>query len=856
MKTVLIGNDVRFECRMLKADGEAVDLTGYEVGMSVRSDYVAPVVLEEVTVEGNVVRGLLRGGMQRMLGYYSVTVTGVMNGKESVWTADRVLRLTDGMEGLEDVEENGVTVVQDMTVVVPRDGLSAYEVWLAQGNTGSVEDFIESLSLSSEVAQRLREEFQAKDGEIEGRVTELELKSNRNILGAALLYSESEGYLNKNGFFTDDKNYHNKTSLIYACKEGDIFFYKGKGFSATASAIFRKGESYVDFYQVDSTNDFSQIVIPASVDNVQFSSVDTIKNDVVFELYTTGSVINVQGIPPKSIHGDLLVDNLGLYIVKNFGGLYFTSDGSLIEYFSDSVDNAQGTSQLIRLYPGVDFIIDGIWSDAEVGVIIAFFDKDYNYIGFNRRDVAESLISNGVKCNMDEIISVAPEGSKFFAFNCNKEACVLRCTRSLIQPFDYIQKIKNNSVFNAIDEQIKDVDNKIVSDTIIDTASSESYQKVFEGGEFTDLIFTQIDSAIGSGWKDPSVYKIWATDYIAVNSGDAFNVRGTEAAKNCNLIAFYNRQKEYVSRLISNDGTGIFGSVNLDFIIPEDVYYIRAQNYTSVSAESSASDFVLTKKAKYNIEEKIKTITNTSNVLGGQPWYCCGDSYSEGDFSNSPNPENTKFADGLYKGLNKVYSRFIALRNNMDLHLLAKCGATCGAWKEDVEAGTVDSPTYTNTFYHNQLPQILENENETFKGYITLWFCINDGSHCNLGTIDDETVDTFYGALNWSAIQLITNFPLAKIGFIVSNNANSSYQQAVRDVAQKWAIPYLDLVADVKIPTVSGQRDNNSQKIPVDSRLRALRWDNNFRVASNNGHPNEKAHEYQSTFIENWLRSL
>lgn len=225
-----------------------------------------------------------------------------------------------------------------------------------------------------------------------------------------------------------------------------------------------------------------------------------------------------------------------------------------------------------------------------------------------------------------------------------------------------------------------------------------------------------------------------------------------------------------------------------------------------------------------------------------------------GDYTDSPNPENTKFTDGIYAGKNKVYSRFIALRNNMDLQLLAKCGATCGAWKEDVEAGTVDTPTYANTFYHNQLPQILAKEDETFNGYITLWFCINDGARCTLGTIDDETVNTFYGALNWSAIQLITNFPLAKIGFIVSNNANSSYQQAVRDVAQKWAIPYLDMEGDTQIPTISGKRTN--QGIPVDSRVRTLRWNNTFRVAANNGHPNEKAHEYQSTFIENWLRSL
>lgn len=255
-----------------------------------------------------------------------------------------------------------------------------------------------------------------------------------------------------------------------------------------------------------------------------------------------------------------------------------------------------------------------------------------------------------------------------------------------------------------------------------------------------------------------------------------------------------------------------------------------------------------------NVIINVNTDSNNSNILYSKKWYCGGDSYSEGDYTNSPNPESTKFTDGIYAGKNKVYSRFIALRNNMDLHLLAKCGATCGAWKEDVEAGTVDTPTHTNTFYYNQLPQILSNEDKTFNGYITLWFCINDGSHCTLGTIDDETVNTFYGALNWSAIQLITNFPLAKIGFIVSNNANSSYQQAVREVAQKWAIPYLDMEGDPQIPTISGKRTN--QDIPVDSRVRTLRWDNNFRVASNNGHPNEIAHEYQSTFIENWLRSL
>ena len=58
---------------------------------------------------------------------------------------------------------------------------------------------------------------------------------------------------------------------------------------------------------------------------------------------------------------------------------------------------------------------------------------------------------------------------------------------------------------------------------------------------------------------------------------------------------------------------------------------------------------------------------------------------------------------------------------------------------------------------------------------------------------------------------------------------------------------------DIKVPAISGTREN--QTITVDPRVAQLRW-NYFRVSDTNGHPNEKAHEYQSTFIENFLKSL
>lgn len=242
------------------------------------------------------------------------------------------------------------------------------------------------------------------------------------------------------------------------------------------------------------------------------------------------------------------------------------------------------------------------------------------------------------------------------------------------------------------------------------------------------------------------------------------------------------------------------------------------------------------------------------SILYKKVWYCCGDSFSEGDYTNAPDGSQYTFEDGPYAGLKKVYSRFIAMRNNMKLNLLAKCGATVGLRKDDTQYGNTsfdpltDTPSNTNNFFYNQLPKIGQDAD-----YITLWFGINDSSKCDLGTISDETVQTFYGALNWSMLYLITNFPMAHIGLIVTNRCNSTYKQAIREVAQKWAVPYLDMEGDIKVPAISGTREN--QTITVDPRVVQLRW-NYFRVSDTNGHPNEKAHEYQSTFIENFLKSL
>ena len=50
--------------------------------------------------------------------------------------------------------------------------------------------------------------------------------------------------------------------------------------------------------------------------------------------------------------------------------------------------------------------------------------------------------------------------------------------------------------------------------------------------------------------------------------------------------------------------------------------------------------------------------------------------------------------------------------------------------------------------------------------YITLWFGINDAGHTNLGTIDDTTNETFYGAWNVVLEWILTNRPWAHVGMI------------------------------------------------------------------------------------------
>ena len=141
--------------------------------------------------------------------------------------------------------------------------------------------------------------------------------------------------------------------------------------------------------------------------------------------------------------------------------------------------------------------------------------------------------------------------------------------------------------------------------------------------------------------------------------------------------------------------------------------------------------------------------------------------------------------------------------------------------------------------------------------YITIKIGINDdSSHRNvpIGTIDDATTDTFYGAWNVVLDYLIQHHPQAKIGIIVTNGSNLTIVNATIAVAKKWGIAYLNEATDENCSFIF--RSNRSD---VASSVKTFR-DNYWHVSNVSGslnyHPNAKAHEYESTVVEAWLRTL
>lgn len=142
MRKVRIGNDINVRWEV-KTDGQAVSLEGKALKLYVRSAYRK----EEITtftVEGCVVSFTYPASMQRMTGARAVILEDATEGApRRTVCADQAFTLVAHSceENDDDVEFGDFMVSLQSNVLIGKPGLSAYEVWLSEGNTGTLEDW-------------------------------------------------------------------------------------------------------------------------------------------------------------------------------------------------------------------------------------------------------------------------------------------------------------------------------------------------------------------------------------------------------------------------------------------------------------------------------------------------------------------------------------------------------------------------------------------------------------------------------------------------------------------------------------------------------------------------------------------
>lgn len=142
MRKVRIGNDINVRWEV-KTDGQAVSLEGKMLKLYVRSAYRK----EEITtftVEGCVVSFTYPASMQRMTGARAVILEDATEGApRRTVCADQAFTLVAHSceESDDDVEFEDFMVSLQSNVLIGKPGLSAYEVWLSEGYTGTLEDW-------------------------------------------------------------------------------------------------------------------------------------------------------------------------------------------------------------------------------------------------------------------------------------------------------------------------------------------------------------------------------------------------------------------------------------------------------------------------------------------------------------------------------------------------------------------------------------------------------------------------------------------------------------------------------------------------------------------------------------------
>lgn len=181
----------------------------------------------------------------------------------------------------------------------------------------------------------------------------------------------------------------------------------------------------------------------------------------------------------------------------------------------------------------------------------------------------------------------------------------------------------------------------------------------------------------------------------------------------------------------------------------------------------------------------------------------------------------------------KSYAYQIAERNNMILWNGGVSGSTMQGIAERY-GFSIENGRYT------QLPNHID--------YLTIFFGWNDTAYGTLGTINDNTNDTFYGAYNVVLPYLINKYPYAKIALIVPFGTDAGHRNAVRQLGDKWGLAVWDNYQG-GTPLYYGKEDSVGVNASIVTANRA-------KFQANGAHPNYKGHTQLADMIEQFMRGI
>lgn len=322
---------------------------------------------------------------------------------------------------------------------------------------------------------------------------------------------------------------------------------------------------------------------------------------------------------------------------------------------------------------------------------------------------------------------------------------------------------------------------------------------------------------------------------IAVTEREVYKITAKDGTTNLAIYYFFDGNGRPISHYPS-DSSSSTELQTVTVTVPANAVELRVSSW-------GHDNLQLKKWIALDTKYKIPT---KSNILYGKKWAACGDSFTAGDFTNyvdkDGNSGRNSDAFDEESGHYKTYPWWIGNRNDMEIQWLAMGGNDF----TNIEGATRPFSDPATTYYN--YTQIANDCD-----YITLMFGLNENGLTTeqIGTKTDSDNTTLWGAYNVVLEAILTANPTVKIGIIISDDGlAAAYHDALIEIAKYWGIPYLDLRNGTQIPMMIGGRLDEVSQV-----AKTLR-NNAFKCSAEDVHPNVVAHEYRSTVIENFLRSL